>query len=144
MWSHLYLSQNSVILSKLSYLSLVVEESQILELSQSTQMEVISSRRREFFFPCLLEFVLVLILFLLSYYLKLLQFLGMIWCLKKGSHIINYVNKPAKNWNFSAAENTDVSFAEFKLEEQAKNHSISQSVLSSFFPRNWRSFIIKR
>ena len=92
----------------------------------------------------ILEFVLVLILFLLSYYQKLLQFLGMIWCLKKDFHTTNYSNKLAENWKISIAENTAVSYAKFKLQAQAQTHFLSQSVLSSIFPRNWSSIIKKR
>ena len=91
-----------------------------------------------------LEFVLVLILFLLSYFLKLLRFLGVIWCLKKDYHTTNYVNKLAENRKSLAAENILVSFVKFKLQEQAKNHSVTQSVLSSIFPRDWSSFMKKR
>ena len=51
------------------------------------------------------------------------------------------------NWQkiekISVPENTAVSFAKFKLQAQAQNHSVSQSVLSSIFPRNWSSFIKK-
>ena len=44
--------------------------------------------------------------FLLSYFLKLLRFLGVIWCLKKDYRTTNYVNKLAENRRFLAAENT--------------------------------------
>ena len=92
----------------------------------------------------ILEFVLVLILFLLSYYLKLLQFLGMIWCLKKDCHTINYVNKLAKKMKFLSCWEYKSVLRSSNWRNKPKNHSISQSVLSSFFPRNRRSFIIKR
>ena len=56
-WCHLYLSQKWVILSKLSYLSLVVEESQILELSQLLKWKSFPSRQPQnsLYFSCFLR-----------------------------------------------------------------------------------------
>ena len=116
-----------------------------LVLEKNWQFEVwncvIYKKKMNFF---LVEFVLVLILFLLPYFVKLLRFLGVIWCLKKDYHTTNYVNKLAENQRSSAAENILVSFMKFKLQEQARNHSVTQSVLSSIFPRKWRSLGRKR
>ena len=56
-WCHLYLSQKWVILSKLSYLSLVVEESQILELSQLLKWKSFPSSQPQnsLYFSCFLR-----------------------------------------------------------------------------------------
>ena len=56
-WCHLYLSKKWVILSKLSYLSLVVEESQILELSQLLKWKSFPSRQPQnsLYFSCFLR-----------------------------------------------------------------------------------------